>query len=230
MLADSLNWIAEKLEAVIATGEDKTAAVITVLQELMELHGNVIFGGDGYSTDWHKAAVEERGLKNIPTTADALPAFKEESVVKLFESTGVLSPAELASRFEVYAEQYILSIEVEAKLVAGMASTRIYPAAMTYLNGLASTAANLSTLSVSIDKDTIEQVASETDAMMSAVAKLKEALSIEEFDSVEAHMNHCADTLCKLMLEVREHADNLELLVSDDLWPIPKYQEMLFIK
>ena len=90
----------------------------------MELHGNVVFGGDGYSTDWHKAAVEERGLKNIPTTADALPALNEDYIVKLFESTGVLSPVELASRYEVYSEQYVLSIEVEAKLVVDMGSIK----------------------------------------------------------------------------------------------------------
>jgi glutamine synthetase len=66
--------------------------------------------------------------------------------------------------------------------------------------------------------------------MMAAVGKLKDALSIEEFDSTEAHMNHCAKVLCPLMLAVRSHADALELVVSDDLWPLPKYQEMLFIK
>lgn len=230
MLADSLNWIADKLESVISKGEDKTAAVITVLQELMQEHGNVIFGGDGYSSEWHKAAVEERGLKNIPTSADALPAFKEESVIKLFESTGVLSPAELASRFEVYAEQYILSIEVEAKLVVGIANTRIYPATVQYLDSLSSAATNLSNLNITISHNSIDEIASETDAMMAAVGKLKEAMSIEEFDSTEAHMNHCADVLCPLMLEVRSHADALELVVSDDLWPLPKYQEMLFIK
>jgi glutamine synthetase len=96
MLADSLNWIAEKLETALAKDSDQTAAVISVLKELMDEHGNVVFGGDGYSTDWHKMAVEERGLKNIPTTADALPALREESVKQLFESTGVLSPVELA--------------------------------------------------------------------------------------------------------------------------------------
>jgi len=230
MLADSLNWIADKLEAVMAEGEDKTAAVITVLQELMQLHGNVIFGGDGYSSEWHKAAVEERGLKNIPTSADALPAFKEESVVKLFESTGVLSPAELASRFEVYAEQYVLSIEVEAKLVIGMAKTRIYPATVKYLDSLSSAATNLSALNITISHNSIDEIAAETDAMMAAVGRLKEALSVEEFATTEAHMHHCADVLCPLMLEVRSHADALELVVSDDLWPLPKYQEMLFIK
>jgi glutamine synthetase len=230
MLADSLNWIAEKLEAEMAKGEDQTAAVITVLQELMELHGNVIFGGDGYSSEWHKEAVEKRGLKNIPTSADALPAFKEESVIKLFESTGVLSPAELASRFEVYSEQYILSIEMEAKLVIGIVNTRIYPATIEYLDSLSSAATNLSKLNITISHNSIDEIAIETDAMMTAVSKLKDALSIEEFDSTEAHMNHCADTLCPLMLEVRSHADALELVVSDDLWPLPKYQEMLFIK
>jgi glutamine synthetase len=230
MLADSLNWIADKLETVMAEGEDKTAAVVRVLQELMQLHGNVVFGGDGYSSEWHKEAVEKRGLKNIPTSADALPAFKEESVIKLFESTGVLSPAELASRFEVYAEQYILTIEMEAKLVIGIANTRIYPATIEYLDSLSSAATNLSKLNITISHNSIDEIAAETDAMMAAVSKLKDAVSVEEFDNTEAHMQHCADVLCPLMLEVRSHADALELVVSDDLWPLPKYQEMLFIK
>jgi len=69
----------------------------------MTEHGNAVFGGDAYSSEWHEVAVKERGLKNIPTTADALPAFREESVKKLFADTGVLSPVELESRFEVYA-------------------------------------------------------------------------------------------------------------------------------
>ena len=230
MLADSLNWIGEKLEVAMAKDKDRTKAVITVLQELMQLHGNVIFGGDGYSSNWHKAAIEERGLQNIPTTADALPAFKEASVIKLFESTGVLSPTELASRFEVYAEQYILSIEVEAKLVVGMASTRIYPAAIEYLDSLSSAAYNLGKLKIEISHNSIDEIANETNLMMAAVTRLKTALERNIFDNTESHMHYCADTLCPLMLEVRSHADALEQVVSDDLWPLPKYQEMLFIK
>ena len=230
MLADSLNWIAEKLEAALANGTDQTAAVIIVLKELMEAHGNVIFGGDGYSSAWHTAAVEERGLKNIPTTADALPAFKEASVIKLFESTGVLSPVELASRFEVYAEQYILSIEVEAKLVIDIATTRLYPAAVNYMSTLTSTAASLSSMGIELENSGIANVAAEANGMMSAVNKLSAALAEHDFDSVDEHMKYCADVLCVLMLAVRAHADTLEGLVADELWPLPKYQEMLFIK
>ncbi|MFT7300176.1 MAG: glutamine synthetase [Porticoccus sp.] len=230
MLADSLNWIAEKLEAAFSDGKDQTAAVIVVLQELMELHGNVIFGGDGYSSEWHSAAVEERGLKNIPTTADALSAYKDTSVINLFESTGVLSPKELASRFEVYAEQYILAIEVESKLVIDIATTKIYPATITYLSHLASASSSLSGMSINLENTGIETVVSEANDMMSSVSQLSAALEQHGFGSEEKHMKHCSDVLCKLMFEVRKHADALEGLVDDELWPLPKYQEMLFIK
>lgn len=230
MLADSLDWIAEKLEAALNSGMEQTAAVIVVLQELMALHGNVIFGGDGYSAEWHRMAVEERGLKNIPTTADALPAFKDESVVNLFESTGVLSPAELASRYEVYTEQYILSIEVEAKLVVDIATTQLFPAALEYMSNLSTTGVKLSKLGMGLTDTGLEAVTEHANAMMAAVGKLKDAIAVHDFADVEGHMIHCSQTLCPMMLEVRTHADALEALVADDLWPLAKYQEMLFIK
>ena len=230
MLADSLNWIAGKLESELNGGADKAAAVVTVLKELMNEHGNAVFGGDGYSTDWHEMAVKERGLKNIPTTADALPALREESVQKLFTDTGVLSPVELESRFEVYAEQYVLSIEVEAKLVIDMAKTSIYPAAMSYLSGLAKTGKRMAKLKIDLDNSTAKTVAAEVNAMMSAVDKLSEAMEKEDFASTEEHMQFCANDIRGLMDEVRAHADILEAEVSDELWPLPKYQEMLFIK
>ena len=230
MLADSLNWIATQLEKSLAGGSSKPEAVVSVLQELMKQHGNVVFGGDGYSTDWHKMAVEERGLKNIPTTADALPALKEESVVALFKNTGVLSPVELESRFEVYAEQYLLSIEVEGKLVVDMAKTLIYPAVIDYLSTLSGTTSGLATMGVELDNSTAKTVAEHANAMMQTVVKLDEALGKHDFASVEEHMNFCASDIRSLMDEVRVHADALELEVADELWPLPKYREMLFIK
>ncbi|APR67383.1 glutamine synthetase III [Thalassolituus oleivorans] len=223
MLADSLEWIAEKLEAQLESGKDKATAAFAVIKELMELHSNVIFGGDGYSSEWHKMAVEERGLRNTPTTADALPALKEKEVVDLFESTGVLTPTELASRFEVYAEQYVLSIEVEAKLVIEMATTMIYPAAVKYLSSMASTGFTL-------EYSPASKVAAAATAMMASVEKLSAALESEHFDSTEAHMSFLAADVRALMDDIRTSADLLETLVADELWPLPKYREMLFIK
>ena len=230
ILADSLNWIGDKLESEIGQGAPQADAVLTVLQELMQEHSNVIFGGDGYSSEWHRVAVEERGLKNIPTTADALPALQEASVVKLFESTGVLSAPELESRFEVYAEQYVLSIEVEAKLVIDMARTIIYPAAIDYLATLARTTESLSAMDIILDNTAASSVAENANAMLAAVAKLGESLARDGFSSTEEHMQHCATDIRGLMDEVRVAADALEADVSDELWPLPKYQEMLFIK
>ena len=230
MLADSLDWIAEKLEAALNGGADKPAAVLAVLKELMELHGNAVFGGDGYSSEWHEAAVAERGLKNIPTTADALPAYNSPEVKALFESTGVLSPVELASRYEVYAEQYVMSIEVEAKLVIEMAKTSIFPAAVAYLGTLAETTDDLKDLGIKLDKSSMETVASEANDMMDAVAKLSKAMEKEDFASTDEHTQFLATEVRALMDEVRSHADALEGEVADELWPLAKYREMLFIK
>ncbi|MCU7939368.1 MAG: glutamine synthetase III [gamma proteobacterium symbiont of Bathyaustriella thionipta] len=229
MLADSLNWIADKLETALKDG-DQTKAVASVLQELMNDHGNAVFGGDGYSSEWHEMAVAERGLKNIPTTADALPALQEASVKELFESTGVLTPVELESRYEVYAEQYILSLEVEAKLVVDMAKTMIYPAAVRYLSDLSMASAGMSEMGVDVDTTAAQAVATATNAMMAAVAKLSEAMEKEDFASTDDHMQYFANDILSLMNEVRAHADTLETEVADELWPLPKYQEMLFIK
>ncbi|MGB5680585.1 MAG: glutamine synthetase III [Polyangiales bacterium] len=230
ILADSLEWIAGKLEAQLSNGKDRPAAVAAVLQELMQKHCNVVFGGDGYSPEWHVAAVEERGLKNIPTTADALPVLMEQSVIDLFQRTGVLSPVELESRYEVYAEQYILSIGVEAKLVVELAKTILYPATMSYISKLAATLNSASALGVEFESTTVKKIAKETNEMMAAVQALEEALTNHHFDSTEAHMKYCASTVRELMDRVRVHADALETLVADEYWPLPKYREMLFIK
>lgn len=230
MLADSLDWITEKLETELSSGTDKTAAVIAVLKELMSLHGKVIFGGDGYSSEWHEMAVKERGLKNLPTTADALPYLQDESIIELFASTGVLTPIELKSRYEIYAEQYILSIEVEAKLVIDIAKTLIYPAAINYLSNLAAACSGMQGMSITLDNTTAKIVTAEANAMMAAVNELSEAMKKETFSSTEEHMQYLAKDIRGFMDKVRIHADTLECEVADNLWPLPKYQEMLFIK
>ncbi len=230
MLADSLDWIAEKLKAELDSGKDQTTAVLAVLKELMEQHGNVVFGGDGYSEEWHKAAVDVCGLKNLPTSADALPYLRDEAIRELFSRTGVFTPVELESRFEVYAEQYILSIEVEAKLVVEMAKTLIYPSASQYLTELSVTHTSMADMGIEMNNSVVSLIAQETNAMLATVSELEAALNKHDFDSIEAHMNFCANDIRQLMDKVRLHVDTLEGEVADDLWPLPKYREMLFIK
>jgi len=230
ILADSLGWMAEQLEAEMAKGLSLSDAISKVLKEVMELHGAVIFNGNGYSEEWHKLAAE-RGLANLRTTADALPVLKESYIEELFSKMGVLSPVELASRFETYAEQYILSIEVEAKLVVSMVKTLIYPAATRYLADLSNTALSLQEIGVTeVDNTTIKDIAALTKNAINRVRKLSDAMTKHDFASPEEHMQFLAQTVRPLMDSVRESVDALEGEVADDLWPLPTYQEMLFIK
>ena len=175
-------------------------------------------------------AVEERGLANLRTTADALPVFKETYIEELFSKMGVLTPVELASRFETYAEQYILSIEVEAKLVISMVKTLIYPAATRYLTDLSNTSLSLKEVGIDFDKESLEKIASLTKSMMDSVSKLADALAKHDFASPEEHMQFLSGTVRPLMDGTRASVDALEGEVADDLWPLPTYQEMLFIK
>ena len=230
ILAESLDWVANRLESELNQGSEVKTAVYTIVKEIMNDHGAVVFGGNGYSEEWHKMAVEERGLANLPTTADALPVLKEDYIEELFQKTGVLSPTELESRFEVYSEQYILSIEVEANLAVDIAKTKIYPAAVKHLSNLSATIIRLKELGVSFNTENIQTVSSVTNKMVDAISKLESALARDDFASTEAHMQYFAQDIRSLMDEVREHADTLEGEIADDLWPLPKYQEMLFIK
>lgn len=229
ILADSLTWVADELESRMNAGADLHSAAHAVLKAVMDQHSNVVFGGNGYSEEWHKLA-QERGLPNLRTTADALPVLKTDYIEELFNRVGVLTPVELESRFDVYAEQYILAIEVEAKLVVSMAKTIIYPAATRYLSELSATIANLKAIGVDMSKETVETVAALLQPMMDTVSKLNAALSTHDFATTEDHMQYCAQTIRPLMDKVREYADAIEGEVADDVWPLPTYQEMLFVK
>lgn len=230
ILTDSLTWVADRLEAELGEGKSLDAAAYNILKEVMEQHGAVVFGGDGYSAEWHRMAVEERGLLNLPTTADALPMLKTESIKELFVKTGVLSEKELESRFETYSEQYIRVIEMEAKLVISMTKTLIYPAVLRHLSEIAGAIASLKTIGLPFETANVELISDLTSKMMTTVGELSSALTVHDFATTEEHMQYCAKTLRPLMDRVRGYADALEDEVADDLWPLPKYQEMLFIK
>ncbi|MCA2692933.1 MULTISPECIES: glutamine synthetase III [unclassified Microcystis] len=230
ILADSLTWVADNLESRMKAGEDLNTAAEAVLKEIMDKHRNVIFGGNGYSPEWHKMAVEERGLANLRTTADALPVLKADYIEELFTRMGVFTPVELESRFDVYAEQYLLAIEVEAELVVSMAKTIIYPAAVRYLSELSLAISNAAAIGIEINKENAQTLSNLIKLMMDSVGKLSEAMAKDDFDSIEEHMQYSAQTIRPLMDKVREYADTLEGEVADNFWPLPTYQEMLFVK
>jgi len=227
ILAESIDYLVTELET---AGPDKLIETIQrLLKEVMDEHGSVIFNGNGYSQEWHEEA-EKRALPNLKTTVDALPAFTLPSTIAAFEKYGILTARELQSRKEIAYEQYIKSVNVEANTVVEMAKTIIYPAAMRYQGQLADTASKLKNAGLEPDTSILQTVTGLTKDLLNGVKKVEEALLHQANGSIEAHAAHFKDAVLPAMLEVRAAADALEGLIADDLWPLPTYQEMLFIK
>jgi glutamine synthetase len=229
ILADSLQWIADRLEEQLNSGVPLQEAAFAVLKRTMDEHGAVVFGGDGYSSEWHHKAVEERGLENLRTSADALPVLERPEIRDLFQRQGVLTPVELESRFEVYAEQYILAIEVEARLAFRIARTQIYPVVMQSLERLSRSLRDQEAIGIQSDRGLATKIADLNSQLVQRCGALEEALANPPHDT-HGHLHHCAGTLMPLIGSLREAVDGLETLVDDDLWPLPTYQEMLFVR
>jgi glutamine synthetase len=227
IMADSLDYIATELEDSLEAGTDFNTAVQKVLETIITEHGAVVFNGDGYSDDWQVEA-EARGLKNLRTTIDALPELDTPEAKALFSKYGVLSEKELASRFEVYLEQYDLSVLVEAKATLELAKTLIIPAAVRYQGELATAAAAVKAVGLDPDTSILESITATIGELTAASATLASALD-HEADSTFAAASYAKDTLIPAMAAIRAAADVLETEVADDLWPLPTYQEMLFV-
>lgn len=231
IMAEALDEAATVLEAAdTSTPELLGKAVAAYAKKVWEDCSSVVFNGDGYADEWQTEAAS-RGLPNLVTTPDALGVIKEPTYIDLFEKYGVLSERELDSRYEVYAEQYIAAVNVESNLVVEIAKTMVFPAAVRYQGELASSLASLKAIGVEADHGTISKITDLIKKLQDSVAEL-EALKANEHDAadVAAHCFMVKDKVLPKMLDVRAYVDSLETMVADDLWPLPTYQEMLYIK
>jgi len=230
IVAESLDYIANELEKA-GTGDATkfNAAVQKLLQEIASKHKAVIFNGDGYSEEWHKEA-EKRGLPNLRNTVDALPVLLKEENAALFGKYGVLSPREVHSRYEIYVERYCKDVNTESQVALTIARTQILPAGYRYQAQLASTAASLKALGKNPHLGTLDKATELVAQMESAIDKLEGAINHKSSGDLLSHAKHFRDEVIPAMNVVRQIADKLEGLVPDDIWPLPTYHEMLFIK
>jgi glutamine synthetase len=230
IIAESLDYCASKLEAATSGEPEKlNSAVQSLLTEIISECEPIIFNGDGYSEAWHKEA-ESRGLLNMKTSVDALPYLVKPEVKSLFEKYNVLSERELESRLEIYLHQYCLTSYTEARLAIEMAKTSIFPAAIRYQNELASTCANLKLVGYEFDTDTLDKITELVKSLQDSIGVLKKVTAHHGGATVLEEANYCCEEIVPAIAMVRKFADELEGWVADDLWPLPTYQEMLFIK
>jgi glutamine synthetase len=227
IMAEALDYIATDLEAAVAAGTDFNVAVQNILAEIITNHGAAVFGGDGYSEDWQIEAAQ-RGLPNLRTTMDALPELISEDAMELFQKYNVFSHREMHSRYEVGLEQYTRSIGVEARTTLEIGNTLVLPAAVRYQTEVALNLGALKKAGVEIDIAPLTAVSEPITALRAGLATLKSALEGWTGDAF-AEAKYAQDELLPAMSAVRKAADTLEGIVADDLWPLPTYQEMLFI-
>jgi glutamine synthetase len=221
IVAEAIDELAEELERAVGGGTELEAALRPILQRSYAANKPIVFGGDNYSEEWH-AEAEQRGLLNLRATPDALPYLVNDEAVGLFSSYEVLSKRELESRYEVFLEQYVTKLNIEAETASTIARTMLLPAAARYHAELL--AAQLTELA----GETSELIEQFTDAI-----KALESANLAEnqpHDDVLAHAKYMHDTVVPAMEDVRAGADRLEKVVADNLWPLPKYSEILFIK
>lgn len=230
IISESLDYCATRLESSAPNStESLHAGVQSLLAEIIAECEPIIFNGDGYSAEWHKEAAR-RGLLNLTTSVDALAELKSPKVHAVFTKYGVLSDRELDSRLDIYLEQYCKTVRVEAMQTLEMARTLIFPAVIRYQNELASTCANLKLLGYEFDTETLDQVTELVKCLHSSISALAKTLVHHGADGLQAEAAHFCEEVLPAMLMVRKYADELEGWVADDLWPLPTYQEMLFIK
>jgi glutamine synthetase len=221
IVAESVDYLSEELENALNGGASLEDALRPIMQRAYAANKQVVFGGDGYSEEWFNEAAN-RGLLNLRATPDALPYIIADDTVTTFSNYGVLSERELHARYEVFLEQYITKLNIESETAVEMARTLLLPAAIRYKSEL-------------LIAEEPELAAEISDLISSFVDTIKSLEHVNlkdnqpEHDLLE-HAKYMHDVVFAAMGEVRGVADKLEMLVADDLWPLPKYSEMLFIR
>jgi glutamine synthetase len=230
IVAELIGEMTDQLEKA-SKGGNFNKALASLLQKYVKAHKRVIFNGNGYSEAWHKEAAK-RGLPNLKTTPDALHAMDNSDYKKLFAKQKVLNSKEYTAREEIMWERYVKQINIEALAVVDIARNQILPAAIKYQSSLASTIkATEDVVSANNGgaKAILEDVVEQINALVAGIEGVKKShAAAAGASSLPKQAEAYRDQVLPGLLKVREAADTLEGLVADELWPLPKYREMLF--
>ena len=236
IVADTLTKFAAEVDALIAKGEKKEIAIMQVIQKYIVSSKKILFEGDGYSEAWHKEA-EKRGLSNFKTTPVALDAMVSDKSKQLFKDNGIYSHGELEARHEIELEKYIKKVQIEARLMGDLATNHIIPASIKYQNVLlknvsllreAALPENLYKGQMTLLKEVSTHIQQVYDNVNEMVEARKVANNIE--DTRAKAIAYESNVKAKYFDKIRYHVDKLEELVDDELWTLPKYRELLFLR
>jgi glutamine synthetase len=236
IIADTLNKFSAEVDALVEKGDKKEIAIMQVIQKYIVSSKKILFEGDGYSEAWHKEA-EKRGLPNLKTTPVALDAMVTEKAKKVFLDNGIYTHAELEARHEIELEKYIKKVQIEARLMGDLATNHIIPAAIKYQNVLLQNVSLLREAALpeklykgqlTLLKEVCTHIQEVYDNVHEMVEARKVANNIE--DTRAKAITYEAKVKAQYFDKIRYHVDKLEELVDDELWTLPKYRELLFLR
>ena len=226
IVAEAFCEAADRLEK----EENKEVAIHDLIKEYMSEHQRIIFNGNGYADEWVEEAAR-RGLPNIKSMIEAAETLTTDKAVRLFEKFGIFTKVELESREEIIYETYAKSINIEALTMIDMAGKQIIPAVVKYTKSLADTvnAVEEAGADASMQAELLKTVSEKLVSMQNAYLSLKRVeAQASAMENVKEQAFFYKDTVKKVMDELRVPADELEMIVDKDIWPIPTYGELMF--
>ncbi|HNE51110.1 MAG TPA: glutamine synthetase III [Chitinophagales bacterium] len=235
IVAEQLKIFKSEADGYIKGGDYKDVAILKVLRKTIKEIKRIMFEGDNYSQEWHKEA-KKRGLSNNITAPSALGAFASKKSVKLFEELGIYTHRESEARYEIALENYVKAIQIESRTLGEMVINQIIPACIEYQNKLITNVKGLKEIGLENKfyeaQTTILKGISESIDKLIALEKEMHDLRVKANNTSEMlkQANLYSEKVRPVMGEIRDIADHLETIVDDELWPLPKYREMLFSK
>jgi len=238
IVANQLKEFKVEVDSMIKDGMKKDDAIFNILKEYIKVSKSIRFEGDGYGDEWTVEA-EKRGLNNVPKTPEALDFYISKSAIALFKSTGVMNAVEVEARHEIMLEEYQKRIQIESRVLGDLAGNHIVPTAIRYQNTLID---NVQRLKNILDEETFTSVAKEQLEMIKEISKRISEIISNKDAMIEARKmsnslkstKEMAHSYCNEVLpyfdKIRYQVDKLELMIDDEIWPLPKLRELLFTK
>jgi len=235
IMTQTLKQFKKDVDALIDKGEKKEIAILQVLRDYISKSKKIRFEGDNYSAEW-AAEAKRRGLNNFKTTPEALDAYVTDKAKEVFYENGIFSKRELEARHEIMLEDYVKKVQIEARTLGYLATNHVLPAAINYQNTLIANVRGLKEMGldkksykaqhnlVEVISDHIQHINDNVEALVEA---RKKANDTEDMHKRAAQYCH---EVKPYFDKIRYHADKLELIVDDKLWPLPKYRELLFLR
>ena len=235
IVAEALREFRQSVDALEAAGADRSSAVMEVVRRFVTDAKAIMFEGNGYSREW-EAEAAARGLRAVTNVPDAYEVYHEPQTVKLFDELGVLAPNEVEARFEILNETYVKKLQIEARIIGDICLNHVIPAAVRYQNVLIENIKGIKEIFAddymtycSSEIDTLKKISLYINNVSADVDALVEARKVaNRVEDIAQRAKMYSRQVKEMMDKVRLSADNLEMLIDDEVWPLPKYRELLF--